>query len=248
MNRCKNCGASLNAAYCSRCGQKDVDLRRPILELLWEVLRETFEIDGRAARTIWTMFSKPGTLTERYLAGQRRRYTPPVRLYLVVSVLFFFVVAWVVRQGILFELDESSADEVRVLAEDLPRLMFLLLPVFALLLKSAYWQRFYFEHLIHALHLHAAAYVVLALLLPLERLEIAPWLVAILHTALFGYLAGYLAISLRRVYGANWFATMIKAAALFFGYATILAVSLEFASSLTALAAESPSLVVLRQV
>lgn len=206
-----------------------------MFELLKEVFRETFDVDGRAARTIWTMFSQPGVLTARYLAGHRKQYTPPVRLYLVVSVLFFLVVAWVVRQGILFDVNADSAGEVRVLAEDLPRLMFVFLPVFALLLKVAYWDRFYFDHLIHALHLHTAAYVTLALLLPMERAASQHWLLLFVHVALFAYIAAYLAISLRQVYGATWVATSIKAIAIFFGYATILAISLEFASNLRVL-------------
>lgn len=233
MNRCKNCDTRLEGIFCPQCGQKDVELQRPLFELLGEVLRETFDIDGRAARTIWTMFSKPGVLTARFLAGHRKQYTPPVRLYLVVSVLFFLVVAWVVRRGILFDVSADSADEVRVLAEDLPGLMFIFLPVFALLLKALFRQRFYFDHLIHALHLHTAAYVVLALFLPLERVASQQWLMQIAHVALFTYLGGYLAVSFRRVYRTTWLATTIKATAVFFGYAMILSISLQFASNLT---------------
>jgi len=233
MNRCKNCNSPLDANFCPQCGQRNIDLQRPLFELLREVLLETFDIDGRAARTIWIMFSRPGRLTERFLAGHRKQYTPPVRLYLVVSVLFFLIVAWVVRQGILFDVDVDSAGEVHVLAEELPRLMFVLLPVFALLLKMVFWKRFYFEHLIHALHLHTAAYVVLALMMPLERAANQNWLLMVLQVALFVYLAGYLALSFRVVYGATWLVTSIKATAIFFGYTTILAVSLELASKLT---------------
>lgn len=233
MNRCKNCDTPLDAKFCPQCGQKDVELQRPFFDLLGEVLREAFDIDGRAARTIWTMFSQPGVLTKNFLAGHRKKYTPPVRLYLVVSVLFFFVMAWTVRQGILFDVDADSAGEVRVLAEGLPGLMFILLPVFALLLKAVFWQRFYFEHLIHALHLHSAAYVVLALLLPLERAADQHWPLLVLHLALFVYLLGYLVISFRRVYGATWLVTSIKTLITFLAYMSILAMSLEFASNLT---------------
>lgn len=232
MNPCKNCDTQLDANFCPQCGQKDIELERPLFELLGEVFREAFDIDGRAARTIRTMFTRPGELTARFLAGHRKQFTSPVRLYLVVSILFFLVVAWVVRQGLLFEVDADSADEVRVLAEELPSLMFVFLPVFALLLKVLFWQRYYFDHLIHALHLHTATYVVLALLLPLERIASQPWLMQILHLALFAYLAGYVAISLRRVYGTTWLATIIKGTVIYFGYATILSVSLEFASTL----------------
>ena len=232
MNQCKNCDTPLEATFCPRCGQKNVDLERPFFELLRELLFETFDIDGRAARSIWMMFTRPGVLTETYLAGHRKRYTPPVRLYLVISVLFFVVMAWVVRQGILFDIDADSAGEVRVLAEDLPTLMFVFLPAFALLLKAAFRQRLYFDHLIHALHLHAAVYVVLALMLPLERAANQHWYWLVVQTILFVYLAGYLTVSLRRVYGTTWVVALTRAMAVFVGYIAIMAASLEFASTL----------------
>lgn len=233
MNRCKNCNTQLEAAYCPRCGQKDVELERPVFELLWEVIREAFDVDGRAARTVWTMFAHPGVLTERFLAGRRRQYTPPVRLYLVVSVLFFLVVAWTVRQGILFDVNADSAGQVRVLAEDLPALMFMLLPVFALLLKLVFRKRFYFDHLIHALHIHTAAYVVLALLLPLEQAADRHWLLLGFHLALFAYLCGYLVISFRRVYAVTWLVASVNATIVFVAYLGVLGFSLESASKLS---------------
>ena len=233
MGRCKNCDTELGAAFCPQCGQKDVELERPIFQLVWEVIRETFDIDGRAARTIVTMFAHPGVLTERFLAGRRRQYTSPVRLYLVVSVLFFLVVAWTVRQGILFDVDADSAGEVRVLTEDLPALMFVLLPAFALLLKLAFWRRFYFDHLVHALHIHTAAYAVLALLMPFEQAADRHWWLLGLHIALVAYLCSYLVISMRRVYAASWLAASVKAAVIFVVYVSVLAISLESASKLT---------------
>lgn len=232
MNRCKNCDTPMNATFCPECGQKDVNFERPFVELFKELLYETFDFDGRAARTVQTMFSRPGVLTEEFLAGHRQRYSPPVRLYLVISVLFFLVMAWVVRKGILFPVNPESAGEVRVLAENMPTLMFIFLPVFALLLKAAFRTRLYFDHLIHALHLHTAAYVVLTLMLPLERAASEHWAGLIAQVILFIYMAGYLVISFRRVYGASWLVTLIKTAAVFISYTMILAVSLEFASNL----------------
>lgn len=233
MTRCKNCNTQLTGAFCPQCGQKDVELERPVYELLGEVLRETLDLDGRAARTLRTMFASPGVLTASFLAGRRKQYSSPVRLYLVVSVLFFLIVAWTARQGLLFDLTPDSAGELRVLAEDLPALMFVFLPVFALLLKLAFWQRLYFDHLIHSVHIHTAAYVVLALLLPLENIAGRHLLLLALHLALGAYLCGYLIVSIRRVYAAGWVATVVKALAVLFVYVSILAVSLEFVSDLS---------------
>ena len=89
MSTCQNGAASLNAKFCPQCGQQNVDLERPLWHLIGEVLRETFDVDGRALRTQLTLFRHPGVVTSEFLAGHRRRYTPPFRLYLVFSVVFF---------------------------------------------------------------------------------------------------------------------------------------------------------------
>src|SRR4029453_9696672 len=39
--------------------------------------------------TLRLLFTRPGQLTAEMLAGRRARYIPPVRLYLVASVVFF---------------------------------------------------------------------------------------------------------------------------------------------------------------
>lgn len=228
MSNCLNCGADLSGPFCAQCGQKNLQLERPLLGLLGGVLRETFDVDGRAARTLAALFMQPGMLSERFLAGQRQRYTSPVRLYLVVSVLFFVVVAWVARRGILFDVNDDATAAVGVLANDLPRLMFVLLPVFALLLKIVFPGRLLFDHLVHALHLHAAAYIVLALALPLERAATGNVFLLGLQTLPFLYLGGYLLLSMRRVYVTNWPTTIFKAAVIALGYIVVLAMSLEF--------------------
>ena len=60
---------------------------------IWHFLREATEdlthADSRLWRTIAALLFKPGFLTREFLDGRRARYLPPVRLYLVLSVLFF---------------------------------------------------------------------------------------------------------------------------------------------------------------
>lgn len=237
MTRCKNCDTPLEASFCPQCGQKNIELERPLPELLGEVVRETLDVDGRAIRTLWTLFRRPGVLTSEYLAGRRRLYSPPFRLYLAISLLFFVVAAWVAGQGILLSEDQMlEADaprQARFLADDLPRLMFILLPVFALLLKAAFPQRFYFDHLIHSLHLHSAAYVVLALILPLEQAANRLGLAMVIQAVLFGYLLANFVISLHHVYRASWLVSSGKAIGILLGYMILVAISFEAASHFT---------------
>jgi hypothetical protein len=46
-------------------------------------------VDDRFWQTMYILLLKPGRLTKEYFAERRARYLPPVRVYLVLSVLFF---------------------------------------------------------------------------------------------------------------------------------------------------------------
>ena len=232
---CKNCDARLAGSYCSVCGQKDLDLSRPFGELVANIVKETFELDGRAWRTLKSLFEHPGLLTSEFLAGKRRSYTPPLRLYLFISVSFFILMAWIASQGVLLEPGQApgiDADvQARFLAEDLPRLMFVLLPAFALLLKILLLNRPYFDHLIFSVHLHSAAYVVLALMVPLENIAATLWPALLAQLLLLAYLAVYMVLALRRVYMTTWWGAALRMSVILFGYMVLVSVLIEGTSS-----------------
>lgn len=234
MKNCCNCHAPIASAYCPECGQKDINLERPMTDLVRELLKETFEVDGRAFRTLRTLFLQPGILTTEFLAGRRRAYTPPLRLYIVISVSFFVIAAWLAGQGVLLDtgqsIDADAPGQARFLADDLPRLMFVLLPIFALLLKIATPGRLYFDHLIFSVHLHSAAYVVLALMLPLEH--VPHWLPIGVQILLFAYLLSYFVIAVHRVYATGWAVAILKSLAVLIAYLVVFSVLVETASSL----------------
>jgi len=90
---CLNCGAPLAGRYCAACGQRD----DPHVHRIGHFLHEAFEglthADSRLWRTLWPLLARPGFLTREFFAGRRQRYLPPFRLYIVVSLLFFIVLA-----------------------------------------------------------------------------------------------------------------------------------------------------------
>jgi len=235
MSQCKNCQSGFEGTYCPSCGQRDIDLERPIWGLIGDVLRETFEVDGRAAQSVKTLFLYPGKMTYEYLAGRRQTYTPPFRLYLVFSISFFVVIAWLARSGVLLEPGQDprfdAAVQARFLSDDLPRLMFLLLPVFALLLKAVYPGRLYFDHLIFSLHLHSATYVILIAMIPLERFanQHVVWL--IMQVAVLVYFLGHLVTAMRRVYQSTWLSVAFRSTAVLFAYMMIVSIVIENTSS-----------------
>jgi hypothetical protein len=91
--RCANCGAPVAGRYCGACGQR----REPPVHSLWHFAQLATEdlthADSRLWRTLAALLFKPGYLTREFLAGRRARYLPPVRLYLVLSVVFFIWVS-----------------------------------------------------------------------------------------------------------------------------------------------------------
>ena len=233
MKDCRNCQRSFDGMFCPSCGQKDVDLERPIGALVRDLIRETFEVDGRAWRTIRTMFLQPGMLTAEFLAGKRRKYSPPSRLYLIISVMFFVLAAWLASRGVLLDsgqsLETDAQGQAQFLSEELPRLMFVLLPIFALLLKILYPRRLYFDHLIHSIHLHSAAYVVFALMLPLE--DMTHWLPIGAQFLILGYLVVHLVISLHRVYSSGWGIAVTKTLVILLAYLVLVGLVIEGASN-----------------
>ncbi|HEX5832016.1 MAG TPA: hypothetical protein VFY16_13630, partial [Gemmatimonadaceae bacterium] len=89
-----------------------------------------------------------------------------------------------------------------------PKAMFALVPAFAALLMLAYRsrRRYYAEHLVTALHLHAFAFLVLTL----ELLSDAEaW-----RSALLAWLGVYVFMALRRVYGGGTVGTLARLAAI----------------------------------
>ena len=235
MPQCRNCQTEIDGAYCPACGQRNIDLERPIWSLLGDIVKETFELDGRTALTIKTLFRHPGMLTDEFLAGRRRTYTPALRLYLVISISFFILVAWLARGGLLLDpgqdLSFDAALQARFLSDDLPRLMFVLLPIFALLLKIVYARRLYFDHLIFSIHLHSAFYVILALMMPLEELANRHTILMIVQVLLLVYILAYFVIAVRRVYKSSWPAVAFKSAAVMFAYVIVVSAAIENTSS-----------------
>lgn len=90
---CANCGVERTGPYCAQCGQNDRDYQRALPPVLSELLRETFEVDSRLFRTLKLLIFKPGELACEFSRNRRARYVSPIRLYLFVSIAFFFLLS-----------------------------------------------------------------------------------------------------------------------------------------------------------
>jgi len=89
---CQNCENELEPQnrFCPNCGQKNHEINLRLKDLLGELVDEVFSLDNRVFRTLKSIITKPGEITVAYLEGKRIRFIPPVRLYLVLSILLVF--------------------------------------------------------------------------------------------------------------------------------------------------------------
>lgn len=87
---CENCGSVLQGHYCHVCGQHAHSPLRNFGHAIEEVFESFWHLDGRIFRTMRDLFV-PGRVAAGYLAGHRVRYVAPLRLFVIASLLTFFV-------------------------------------------------------------------------------------------------------------------------------------------------------------
>lgn len=92
---CPNCFAALDAPpprFCPHCGQ-ETRVRPPTLgEFVQQFGGAYFATEGALWRTLRLLLTRPGELTRQYLAGRRRHYVLPLRLYLSISLVVLLLV------------------------------------------------------------------------------------------------------------------------------------------------------------
>jgi hypothetical protein len=177
-HNCPECAAPLAGEYCHRCGEKLPDAHDLTLKhFLHHGLHELTHFDSKIFRTVQALLFRPGLLTVEYLAGRRKRYVLPLRLFLVIFALNFFLYT---RPGVaLYDVRFiTSTPQSKPFADALERgaakrhmdkeilfdrinehwqhnaSLFQLGEVFffAVWLAVLNWRRYFVEHLIFALH------------------------------------------------------------------------------------------------
>jgi hypothetical protein len=89
LTHCENCGTELHGYYCSNCGQAAVNYHRSFRHVIIDVLDSFLNWDSKFIRSIGLLLWRPGWLTNQFLEGRRARFVHPLRLYLLVSIVFF---------------------------------------------------------------------------------------------------------------------------------------------------------------
>lgn len=90
---CANCDTVLSGRYCSACGQRTDTAAHTVRHFVHEAIEAFTHADSRLWSTLRLLLRRPGFLTREYFAGRRARYLPPLRLYLILSVVFLVLSA-----------------------------------------------------------------------------------------------------------------------------------------------------------
>lgn len=114
ITNCENCGATLHGHWCAQCGQPAIDYRRSFRHVVLDVLESFLNWDSKFFASLWWLVIRPWRLTNEFLAGHRVRYVHPLRLYLLASVLFFFVVNYATKSIHLHAKNFSPAERYEI--------------------------------------------------------------------------------------------------------------------------------------
>ncbi|HYC93113.1 MAG TPA: DUF3667 domain-containing protein [Thermoanaerobaculia bacterium] len=232
---CLNCGAELQGKFCHVCGQKAASVHLGMHDFVHEATHEFLHLDGKILQTVKLLVVKPGELTRQFLEGRRVRYITPVRLYLTFSLIFFTLAALlpgategmvkVNRTGLnqdtelerrieggLLKAEQENEKLGQAVLHNLPRVMFVLMPIFALVTWAFYrkQQRYYIAHLYYSIHFHAFTFLVMTLYILLARLVLPKPVAALLILTVLPYHF----IALRRVFGGSRAVTFSKGLAI----------------------------------
>jgi len=263
---CSNCGFKFSKVnnYCPQCGQKNHELKIPLKHLIEEFIESTLHLDTKIFQTLKYLIFYPGQLSHEYNDGKRVKYVPPVRLYIIASFLFFFLLNVFSPKGSeadhnpkgrnsgaainftvsgisvkdLSGLSETQADSlvrargveksfynkyliaqlykmanggmgefIHSFIKNISYMMFILMPVFALLIYLAFKREtnYFIEGLIISVHFHSFIFLLMSFLL----------LIGLVKTILFVMTAPlivifYLFFMLRRYYRQKNIITFTK--------------------------------------
>jgi hypothetical protein len=118
LTHCENCGTELRGHYCSNCGQAAIDYRRSFRHVIVDVLDSFLNWDSKFVRTIGLLLWRPGWLTNQFVDGRRVRFLHPLRLYLLVSIVFFLCAKLIPVSGTQTTRVEDLPPEARARLEE----------------------------------------------------------------------------------------------------------------------------------
>ncbi len=90
---CLNCNHVVSQRFCPNCGQENTDTRKTFHHLFVHFFEDLTHYENAFWKTIKNLLLKPASLTKEYLSGKRLSYLAPIRLYIFISFVTFFIIA-----------------------------------------------------------------------------------------------------------------------------------------------------------
>ncbi|MCG2612139.1 DUF3667 domain-containing protein [Flavobacterium sp. SM15] len=94
---CLNCGTTVEERYCPQCGQENTETRKSFHYLFTHFLEDLIHYDSGFWKTMKYLLLYPAKLTREYLSGRRQSYVVPVKLYIFISFITFFLSGFVLN-------------------------------------------------------------------------------------------------------------------------------------------------------
>ena len=210
---CKNCDTKLamQDKYCGQCGQQFEEQQRSFVPFMVNSLHEMFDVDGKLWLTLKTLITKPGQVSLEYSQGKKVKYTPALRIYIAISVIFFLLFA-------TFHDLPSGQKAFQSNLDLYPKAMFVLFPFFAFLSNCFFRQSFFINNLVFSMHLHSVAYLLLAMIGSLENAENKHVIFIVLQAPAALYFLWYYFTAFKTMYLAPWWQIILKSSAIYFIY------------------------------
>src|SRR5688500_11861363 len=90
---CLNCFHIVENRYCPNCGQENTEPRKSFHHLFTHFIEDLVHYDNSFYKSVNALLFKPGRLTKEYIAGKRQSYVPPVKMYIFINFLTFFLMS-----------------------------------------------------------------------------------------------------------------------------------------------------------
>jgi hypothetical protein len=119
---------------------------------------------------------------------------------------------------------DDGQEFANAMLHNIPRALFLLLPLLALVMRAMYWRRYYVEHLLFFIHNHAFTFTLYALMLSLLAVTSWGWLTTLGVLVMLFYPPIYTYKAMRRVYAQRRWITRLKFVILAFAYFSLIVV------------------------
>lgn len=96
---CQNCENEhdIEFNFCPHCGQQTKE-DLTVSVLFYNTISNYFSFDARFLRSFIPLMFKPGFIAKKFVRGKRLTYLHPAQYYLFVSVIFFFLLSFKVRE------------------------------------------------------------------------------------------------------------------------------------------------------